>query len=134
AGNGTNFGSGGDGNDRLYGAGGGVDTLLGEAGDDIVSARSGNDLLSGGAGEDLLIGSTGVDILQGGAVRDLLIGGNTTHSSSVSIWDFGDQQLIQVLANWIANHNAGFLTATLSADDAAADTLLGETGDDDFYT
>lgn len=134
AGNGTNFVAGGEGNDRIYGAGGGIDTLHGEDGDDIISARSGNDLLFGGAGEDLLIGSTGVDVLQGGAGRDLLIAGNTTHASSVSQWDLGDQQLLQVLENWLANHQGGFLTSTLSADDAAIDTLLGEAGDDDFYT
>ena len=85
-------GSGGEGNDRLYGwdtvdvlSGGlgtdtlygynGNDTLNGEAGNDTLYGGNGDDILNGGEGDDRLDGDAGNDTLNGGAGNDTLNGG-----------------------------------------------------------
>ncbi len=67
----------GDGNDTVLGvehvrAGGGGDTILGDALDNTLSGYSGNDLLDGGGGNDLLEGGSGADTYCGGAGFDVV--------------------------------------------------------------
>jgi len=68
------YASGGDGADKLHGAGG-KDWLEGGAGDDTLQGDAGNDRLFGDAGIDTLYGGDGDDGLQGGAGDDLVYGG-----------------------------------------------------------
>ncbi|WP_447737624.1 retention module-containing protein [Pseudomonas laurentiana] len=57
---GSDFLSGGNGNDILFGQGG-IDTLDGGKGNDILLGGTGNDNLIGGQGNDILIGGSGGD-------------------------------------------------------------------------
>ncbi len=132
AGPGANFVSGGGGNDRLYG-GSGNDVLLGGDGDDLAAGHEGHDDLRGGDGIDLLLGGAGVDLLHGDAGNDLLVGGETTNSNSLHFYDSSDLQLFDMLNTWITTRPSGLATSVLSPNDAAIDTLFGETGTDDFY-
>ncbi|RDD64368.1 hypothetical protein DU478_20435 [Thalassococcus profundi] len=66
--------SGGDGDDKIDGAGGN-DTLRGGAGDDGIKGRAGHDLIYGGAGDDRLPGEAGNDRIFGGDGNDRLGGG-----------------------------------------------------------
>ena len=76
--------NGGDGNDAIYGAIGGSNTIHGDAGNDGIAGGyladqlfgdDGNDYLFGGAGDDMLDGGAGDDKLCGGAGNDTLNGG-----------------------------------------------------------
>jgi hypothetical protein len=64
---------GGDGSDRIRGAGGG-ETGLGGHGDDDMFGGDGNDYLSGGSGVDYLEGQGGADRIAGGHGDDTLYG------------------------------------------------------------
>ncbi len=64
-GGGTNFVSGGPGNDVFRGQTG-VDTFDGRAGNDRLTAGVGDSFLNGGDGNDLFVGGPGIDVVQGG--------------------------------------------------------------------
>lgn len=128
---GDNYLFGGNGNDRLYG-GSGEDFVSGDSGDDILAGHDGNDFLTGGSGHDFLMGGAASDILNGDAGNDLLVGGDVTYSNSMMPMD-SDATLVGMLSSWITSHGTGLVTNALSPDDAAADTLFGQAGDDDFY-
>jgi Ca2+-binding RTX toxin-like protein len=66
--------NGGDGDDKLYGAGGN-DTLNGGSGKDKLYGGGGNDKLNGDAGRDLVDGGTGNDKLTGGKDTNTYRGG-----------------------------------------------------------
>ncbi len=127
---------GGDGNDSL------------QAGQNLASSildgGAGNDRLVGSSARDLLIGGTGKDILAGGGGDDILIAGNTTHETELN---HGLAVLELYLATW---NGAGSYAARRDAllagrvsrpkldgkvvlDDAAADRLFGEAGQDWFF-
>ncbi|MDZ3991818.1 peroxidase family protein [Pseudomonas sp. Teo4] len=57
-------------------AGGGDDTVWGDAGNDRLEGGNGNDQLRGGAGDDIITDLGGDDNLQGGDGNDVLHGGN----------------------------------------------------------
>jgi hypothetical protein len=131
-GNGKNFVDGGAGNDRLYG-GNGIDALRGGDGDDVLSGGGSADDIRGGNGRDLLLGGAGSDQLHGEQGNDLLVGSETTQGNSQSLFDPADNQLVNLLINWVTFQSANLVTTMLGPDDVAVDTLFGEGGDDDFY-
>ena len=122
----------GMGNDRVYGNGGN-DSLYGDEGDDVISGGAGADTLVGRTGEDILIGGTGGDSINGDDGRDILFGGNTTNSASSTPGDANDVALMAMLVSWTTSHPSGLASPLTTGNDAAADSLLGYTGDDDFY-
>ncbi len=65
---------GGQGNDRLFGAGA-DDILNGGRGQDDLRGHDGNDKLYGGQGADHMLGGNGNDLLIGGIGADRMIGG-----------------------------------------------------------
>ena len=81
---------------------------------------------AGGGGA--AFGGFGTDQIDGGENHDLIIGGETTTTNEEFAVD-----LLQMLATWVASHPANLATSVLSPDDLAVDTLLGSSGDDDFY-
>lgn len=70
---GSDFISGGDGNDGIAGNAGN-DVLRGGNGNDTVNGGEGRDILIGGAGNDTLVGREGDDILYGDVGSDTLMG------------------------------------------------------------
>ncbi|HZF94524.1 MAG TPA: M10 family metallopeptidase C-terminal domain-containing protein [Allosphingosinicella sp.] len=66
-------GSGGSGNDRLFGNDA-ANVLNGNAGDDTIDGGAGNDTIVGGAGKDLLLGGAGNDIFRFTAASDSGVG------------------------------------------------------------
>jgi Ca2+-binding RTX toxin-like protein len=63
--------NGGDGNDRLAGAGG-ADVINGGAGDDFIDGAAGDDNLSGESGNDRINGGKGADNMSGGDGNDVI--------------------------------------------------------------
>ncbi|MHC8309521.1 peroxidase family protein [Pseudomonas sp. GT1P32] len=57
-------------------AGGGDDTVWGDAGNDRIEGGNGNDQLRGGTGDDIITDLGGDDNIQGGDGNDVLHGGN----------------------------------------------------------
>jgi uncharacterized protein (TIGR03118 family) len=126
----ANFVDGGAGNDSLHGG----------AASSILLGGAGNDFLYGGGARDLLIGGEGRDQLFGNSGEDILIGGRTAH-------DGNDAALNDILAAWNANLSyatrvnnirtgAGGVPAlndTTVIDDATADKLFGNGGQDWFF-
>ncbi|WP_254508842.1 beta strand repeat-containing protein [Anatilimnocola floriformis] len=132
AGMGDDTVSAGAGNDRVFGNGGN-DGLYGDEGDDVISGGAGADTLVGRTGDDILIGGTGGDTINGDDGRDLLFAGNTTNSASSTAGDANDLALISMLLSWTTSHPSGLASSLTTGNDGAADSLLGYTGDDDFY-
>ncbi len=131
--------------------GSGADNLTGDAQSNILVGNDGNDVLNGVGGNDLLIGGRGSDALHGGDGDDLLIGGYTS-------FDHNAAALVSLLAEWNSPRDAATRFADLTAaatasavrlngtlylktsgsgqtvfDDAAADSLYGENGQDWFF-
>ncbi len=92
-------------------SGAGNDTMSTGAGADLLNGGGGNDTLDGGGGQDVLLGEDGQDHLLGGDGNDYLYGGD------------GQDYLF-----------GGNGDDTLCGDDfqAAADTLEGGSGDDNY--
>lgn len=132
AGQGNDTVSAGAGNDRVFGNSGN-DALYGDEGDDIISGGDGSDTLVGRTGEDILIGGLGGDSINGDDGRDLLFGGNTTNSASSTIGDANDLALMAMLVSWTMSHPSGLASGVSAGNDGSPDSLLGYTGDDDFY-
>lgn len=132
AGQGDDTVSAGAGNDRIYGNGGN-DSLYGDEGDDVISGGAGGDTLVGRTGDDILIGGTGGDSINGDDGVDLLFGGNTTNSASSTPGDANDLALMAMLVSWTTSHPAGLASGISAGNDGSPDSLLGYTGDDDFY-
>jgi Ca2+-binding RTX toxin-like protein len=70
----ANLIAGGLGNDVLWGANGGLDTLDGAQGNDTLYGGSGGTVIWGGAGDDYVSGAEAVDNVSGGAGDDLIYG------------------------------------------------------------
>jgi len=108
---------GGQGNDRLFGAGAddilnggrgqddlrghdGNDKLYGGQGADHMLGGNGNDLLIGGIGADRMIGGKDNDVLRAGSGKDMLIGGSgddeLTGGSGADITDFRDADTVLI--------------------------------------
>lgn len=101
-------------------AGNGNDSVLTGAGRDVLVGGDGNDRLYSGAGNDLVIGGNGGDLIRGDAGNDALIAGRT---------DFDEDLLtLTALASGAIPLSTGFMH-----DDAARDTLTGNTGVDRFF-
>ena len=83
----TNYLSGGDGHDTLWGSAG-LDTLWGGSGNDLLDGSLGADSLYGQNGADTLLGGNGADSLDGGLGADLLEGGEGDDTYRVD--DAGD--------------------------------------------
>ncbi len=132
AGQGDDMVSSGAGNDRVFGNGGN-DSLYGDEGDDVISGGAGSDTLVGRTGDDVLIGGTGGDSINGDDGVDLLFGGNTTNSASSTPGDANDLALMAMLVIWTNSHPAGLASGISGGNDGSPDSLLGFTGDDDFY-
>lgn len=75
--------TGGEGNDRFFGAPAAFNAFYGEAGDDrgaggpardVLAGGGGNDKLNGARGRDSLLGNSGSDRLVGGSAADVLTG------------------------------------------------------------
>jgi ligand-binding sensor domain-containing protein len=129
--------------DPLY-----VSNLDGGPGNDIVLGGSINDTLNGGEGRDLLVGRGGADAIFGGDDDDILIAGTTSYVDEDT--DVADTQaLASLMAEWTRQdvgydervdhllHGTGAnapyrLDASTLFDDAVADTLHGEGGQDWF--
>lgn len=132
AGQGDDTVSAGAGNDRIYGNGGN-DSLYGDEGDDVITGGAGGDTLVGRTGDDILIGGTGGDSINGDDGVDLLFGGDTTNSASSTPGDANDLALMAMLVSWTNSHPAGLASGISAGNDGSPDSLLGYTGDDDFY-
>lgn len=111
---------GGDGNDTIKGGNGG-NILLGDAG---------NDVISGGNSRDVIIGGTGADSLSGLPQDDVLVAGHaTTNVAAVyTVWTSSDSYAARValLATTLLRTDIDVF------DDAAIDTLSGQSGQDYF--
>jgi PKD repeat protein len=131
---------------EIYG-GAGKDTIKCGLGNDLMVGGDGNDQLTGNDGRDILIGGTGADAVTSNNGDDILIAGETS-------FDNDPVSLRAILAEWSsgrsytervnnirngtgsptrANGNV-FLQADVTVfDDAAVDTLTGNTGTDWFF-
>jgi Ca2+-binding RTX toxin-like protein len=135
---------GGSGDDTLVGAAAAPAVLLGMAG---------NDTLTGGSNRDILVGGLGNDSLTGAAGDDILIAGTTSYDDQEAAW-------IAILAEWSSTRTFAVRTANIlgpgttgrangtnylnRAADSIADTvfselgstdnLLGQTGQDWFFS
>jgi trimeric autotransporter adhesin len=69
----SNYVSGGDGNDVIFG-GEGDDFINGDAGRDVITGGGGNDVIDGGSGDDQITGGLGNDLIDGGIGDDHLNG------------------------------------------------------------
>jgi ligand-binding sensor domain-containing protein/Ca2+-binding RTX toxin-like protein len=125
-----------------------VSNLDGGPGNDIVLGGSVNDALHGGEGRDLLVGRGGADAIFGGDDDDILVAGTTSYVDEDT--DVADTQaLASLMAEWTRQdvgydervdhllHGTGAnapyrLDASTLFDDAVADTLQGEGGQDWF--
>ena len=114
-------------------AGGGNDTLIGDAADNLLDGRAGNDSLEGGngadelrggAGNDTLLGGQGADDLRGGVGNDVLNGGSW---SDVLDGAGGNDLLIGENGNDTLNGGGG--NDTLSGG-SGLDVLNGANGND----
>ena len=85
-------GSGGSGNDKLFGNDA-ANVLNGNAGDDTIDGGAGNDTIVGGAGKDLLLGGAGNDIFRFTSTSDSGIG-----TARDVIGDFQDGDRIDLTA------------------------------------
>lgn len=108
--------NGGEGDDSLWG-GEGDDLLAGQMGDDLMHGGGGADMAHGGAGADALFGQDGNDVLTGEDGDDQITGGD------------GTDDVAGGAGNDILTGSLGFGTG----DDAAADTINGQDGDDVVY-
>ena len=131
-------------------AGGGHDTLIGNAAANRLSGGAGNDRLSGGAGNDTLVGGGGADTLSGGVGDDLYIlqgddrlvdrGGVDTVESPTSHTLASDFEALVLTgtARLTGTGNAGANVLSGNAGDntldggGGADTLRGNGGADSF--
>lgn len=127
---------GGDGNDTLNASGATAGV--------VVVGGFGSDTITGGLGRDLLIGGAGADNARGGDGEDILIGGTTDFDASLQIlralraeWTRTDNSRSERIAHLRGRsgglNQAWFLTTATVVDDAAADTLYGEGGNDWFF-
>jgi uncharacterized delta-60 repeat protein len=133
---------GGDGNDRLSGAGGNL-VLIGGNGDDLLRAQAGNvptesgsgisvaefgkETLLGGDGNDTLDGGDGGDFMQGNAGRDLIRTGGSTNY--VAGGGGSDRIIGQGASDTLAGGDG---TDTISSLGTAR--ISGGSGDDTFFT
>jgi len=155
---GNDFISGSGGNDRLIG-GTGNDAILGEAGSDLLFGLAGDDSMLGGKGADALIGGEGEDLiygdadrdmlvgggdaddLSGGAGQDVLLGGRSNYDSEESIeqiqhllavWNGAGTYSERIAALQDSQQPAWLQTTVTVQEDAVADALRGEDGQDWF--
>jgi len=132
AGDGSDWVSGGAGDDEIYGEAGndelyggdGNDLVSGGDGDDIVNGDAGNDKLLGGAGNDIVNGGTGDDKLHGNAGDDILNGGE---GNDRMFGGTGADQIDGGTGNDKIHAGAG--NDTIHGGDGN-DTILAGTGDD----
>ncbi|HEY9106279.1 MAG TPA: right-handed parallel beta-helix repeat-containing protein, partial [Roseateles sp.] len=92
------------GDDLIYGSDDGADVINGGAGNDEIHAQGGDDWIDGGSGKDWIDGGVGNDTVYGGLGADTVYG----HLGDDTIVGFGSD----------------------GSDDAAADQLFGEWGND----
>ena len=155
---GEDYIDGGDDSDQLFGGLGddhligrlGNDILFGDSGRDILEGNEGNDTLWGGDGRDLLFGGRGFDTLHGGNGDDLLVGDEPVYdninTAVIDIWsEWNSAHTYEVRIRNIArignpgyesrlNKDTFIQRGITLANDAAADTLLGEGGRDVFFS
>jgi len=114
-------------------AGGGNDTLYGDAGNDFINGHEGNDGLNGGdgddnvqgqEGDDLILGGAGNDIGEGGLGNDVLLGGPGNDNMQ---GELGDDMLFGGTGDDIMVGNEG---NDLLAGGAGNDSLPGGPGND----
>ncbi len=122
--NGTIWG--GDGDD-LISAADGDNWVLGEDGADTLSGGEGNDGLNGGAGDDRISGGTGNDRLDGGGGANVLDGGDG--ADTVTGGSLSDTLTGGAGADLVRG-GVGDDVIVVTADDLAADTILGASGVD----
>jgi Ca2+-binding RTX toxin-like protein len=132
------------GNDRLFGdpgndvldGGANDDFLSGDTGNDELYGNIGNDILNGGTGNDFLYGGDGSDQLNGGDQNDYLNGGSNNDTSNGGS---GNDTLYGGSGNDIVNGNTGddrlygVDAILLNPGRGEVDSLLGGTGNDNFY-
>jgi len=140
---------GGAGNDTIIG-GAQSDTLLGEDGNDSIQGGMGDDLMAGGNGNDTLQGGTnisGADTLEGDAGVDTADYSNRTAGVSLTLDNVsndgesgeGDnlnddvEYVIGGAGNDLIDASSVFASVTLIGN-AGADTLMGGSGSDLFYS
>ncbi len=124
--------------------------LFGQGGNDRLKGGKGNNLLVGGAGDDTLTGdnSGGFSVLIGGTGSDRLVGNGGSDLLIAGAVDFEDPLncdnnplLCDLLHTWAVPTQSyatraaavGTLLAGHVANDHAADTLTGSSGQDLFY-
>jgi Ca2+-binding RTX toxin-like protein len=112
------------GDDNIFLANHGNDTVHGGSGDDVIRGGYGNDTLYGDSGNDYLIGGGGDDKLFGGSGNDVLDSGTGNNQLDGGS---GDDRLYAMAGNDVLNGGSGndYLDAG-----AGNDVLIGGTGND----
>jgi Ca2+-binding RTX toxin-like protein len=129
------------------------DTLVGAASaSTILLGMGGNDTLTGGTNRDILVGGLGSDLASGGAGDDIMIAGWTSHDDQDAAW-------VSILAEWTSTRNfatrtanilgpgttrlngtnylnraADTITDTVFSETGSLDNLLGQVGQDWFFS
>jgi Ca2+-binding RTX toxin-like protein len=103
------------GNDKLWGAASGYDTMLGGAGHDTLYGGSGAESINGGAGNDLIYGKAGADTLAGGGGSDHFVFDTAISTGADKIVDFNTSQN----AIYLDHHVFTALTTTGALSSAA---------------
>jgi Ca2+-binding RTX toxin-like protein len=120
---------------EIYG-GEGSDYLTGGGGDDLIDGGNGHDRLYGGKGDDNLVGGAGNDSLYGGAGNDTLDGGldkdlvQGDAGDDTALGGDGDDRVLGVTGNDYLSGDEGNDRVEGGAGD---DLLLGRTGGDRLY-
>jgi len=114
--------------------GAGNDTIAGGVSHDILVGGGGADKISGRQGKDVIIGGAAADTLKGGRGEDIVIAGPTIHDTSeidlgmiMNVWAGSGNYSTRVnaLRNAVAPAPA-LNAASVTLDDAAVDTVLGQ--------
>jgi hypothetical protein len=145
---GTDWIYGGAGNDQIVGSDE-TDYMFGDSGNDWLWTSSGQHVISGGAGDDrlsgldgndVIIGGDGLDELRGRGGDDLLIGGSTGYdSNSVQLsalfaaWAGPEAYVDRVAKIASESFGARLLSNVTVFDDAVADSIFGDSGQDWFF-
>ncbi|MFO0887903.1 MAG: hypothetical protein U0790_02030 [Isosphaeraceae bacterium] len=126
--------------------GSGADLLIGDDDDNVLIGGPGDDLILGLRGRDILVGGLGADLLDGGEDDDLLLNGTTSYDGAPANlagvraeWRRTDVDYATRIAHLRGELNGGLngsveLTASTVFDDYDVDWLLGEAGQDWFWS
>ncbi|EDL48226.1 M10 family metallopeptidase [Erythrobacter sp. SD-21] len=145
----SNYLSGGDNNDVIYGgtAAETINNLIGGSGDDTLVGGNGDDLLDGGTGADDMTGGAGNDTYRVDDANDTITEldgeGTDTVETTLATYTLGDHLEILTAGDnasaYVLTGNALANTITGSDNEdtidggEGADTMVGGLGDDTYY-